>query len=357
MARIRILVVEDSLSVRSHLVEVLGGDPGLEVVGEAVDGQQAASMCRELRPDVVTMDLAMPVMDGLEVTEDIMAHCPTPILIISGSYNRGELFRTYDALKAGAIELLEKPRGDEPEGEWERDLLAKVKLVSRIKVITHLRGRMTGRITRPLPEPVASPALAKPGRRTVAIGTSTGGPAALAAVLGSLRTSFPLPILAVIHIGRNFAASFAQWLGKQTPLPVSLAVDGELLAGVSGRVVIAPSDVHLVVRGGRLRLTEDAPVQSCRPSVDVLFSSLAGELGDACVASLLTGMGRDGAQGLLAIRRAGGHTIAQDEASSVVFGMPHEAIAIGAAELILPLSAIGPHLERVASQPRPERLP
>jgi two-component system chemotaxis response regulator CheB len=355
MARIRILVVEDSLSVRRLLVEVLGGDPGLEVVGEAVDGQQAASMCRELRPDVVTMDLAMPVMDGLAVTEDIMAHCPTPILIISGSYNRGELFRTYDALNAGAIELLEKPRGDEPEGAWERDLLAKVKLVARIKVITHLRGRMTGRIQRP--PPAIAPTSGRPGRRTVAIGTSTGGPAALSAVLGALRPGFPLPILAVIHIGRNFAASFAQWLGEQTALPVSLAEDGEPLEGCGGRVVLAPSDFHLVVRGGRLRLTEDAPQQSCRPSVDVLFSSLAGELGDACVACLLTGMGRDGAQGLLAIHRARGHTIAQDEASSVVFGMPREAIALGAADLVLPLSAIGPHLERVATQPRPERLP
>jgi two-component system chemotaxis response regulator CheB len=356
MARIRILVVEDSLSVRRRLVEVLGGDPGLEVVGEAVDGLQAASMCRELRPDVITMDLAMPVMDGLEVTEDIMAHCPTPILIISGSYNRGELFRTYEALNAGAIDLLEKPRGDEPEGAWERDLLAKVKLVSRIKVITHLRGRMTGRMPRPSPAAISAPGPAGPGLRAVAIGTSTGGPAALAAVLGALHTGFPLPILAVIHIGRNFAASFAQWLGEQTPLAVSLAEDGEPLAGISGRVVLAPSDLHLVVRGGRLRLTDEAPSQSCRPSVDVLFSSLAGELGDACVACLLTGMGRDGAQGLLAIRRAGGQTIAQDESSSVVFGMPREAIALGAAEHILPLSAIGPHLERLASQPRPERL-
>jgi two-component system chemotaxis response regulator CheB len=218
---------------------------------------------------------------------------------------------------------------------------------------------MTERSTRstPAPAPVTAPTTAKPGRRAVAIGTSTGGPAALAAVLGSLRMGFPLPILAVIHIGRNFAASFAQWLGEQTPLPVSLAEDGEPLAGVSGRVVLAPSDLHLVVRAGRLRLTEEAPMQSCRPSVDVLFSSLAAELGESCVACLLTGMGRDGAQGLLAIRRAGGHTVAQDEASSVVFGMPREAIALGAAELVLPLSGIGPHLDRVASQPRPERLP
>ncbi len=355
MARIRILVVEDSLSVRRRLVEVLGGDPGLEVVGEAIDGQQAASMCRELRPDVITMDLAMPVMDGLEVTEDIMAHCPTPILIISGSYNRGELFRTYDALNAGAVELLEKPRGDEPEGAWERELLAKVKLVSRIKVITHLRGRMSGRSPRSSPVIAAAPG--RSGLRVVGIGTSTGGPAALAAVLGALHAGFPLPILTVIHIGRNFAGSFAQWLGGQTPLPVSLAVDGEPLTGLCGRVVLAPSDVHLVVRGGRLRLTGEAPQQSCRPSVDVLFSSLASELGDACLACLMTGMGRDGAQGLLAIRRAGGKTIVQDEASSVVFGMPREAIALGAAELILPLSEIGPHFERIAAQTWPERMP
>ncbi len=261
MARIRILVVEDSLSVRRRLIEVLDGDPGLEVVGEAVDGQQAASMCRELRPDVVTVDLAMPVMDGLAVTEDIMAHCPTPILIISGSYNRGELFRTYDALNAGAIDLLpEKPRGDEPEGAWERDLLTKVKLVSRIKVITHLRGRMTGRTQRPPPAMASAPGM--PVRRTVAIGTSTGGPAALAAVLGALRPGFPLPILAVIHIGRNFAASFAQWLGEQTALPVRLAVDGEPLAGVR-----RAGGARAFRRPSRGPWRASAPDRGCAPAI------------------------------------------------------------------------------------------
>jgi two-component system chemotaxis response regulator CheB len=352
MKRIRILVVEDSLTVRRYLVDVLSGDSTIDVVGEAVDGREATVMCQALRPDVITLDLALPVMDGLEVTEHIMALCPTPILIISSSENRGEMIRTYDALAAGAVEVLEKPRGDAHDGGWERSLLANVKLVSRIKVITHMRGRLASRRVHVDPAARVSVAAADSSRRVVALGASTGGPASLASVLGALQPSFPWPILVVIHIGKPFAVAFAQWLGQQTALRVALAQDGQPLTTLAGHVLLAPPDQHLVVRGHHLRLNEDPPQNSCRPSVDALFASLATEVGAGAIAGLLTGMGRDGADGLLAIRKAGGRTIAQDEATSVIFGMPREAILCGAAEYILPLHDIGPHIARLAAMER-----
>lgn len=362
---IRVLVVEDSLTVRMRIVEVLAADPDLLVVGEASDGQQAIDLCERLRPDVITLDMMLPVMNGLAVTEHIMAFCPTPIVIVSSSMNRGELSRTYDALAAGAVEVLDKPSGDEPDDAWERRLVSLLKLVSRIKVVTHPRARLGLRRQTPGTERVEpsalaelvpaapGPARAEPGYRLVAIGTSTGGPNALVDVLGRLPSTFPLPILLVIHIGRPFAAGFVEWLAGQSPLAVSAAVDGAPLPRRGeGRVVMAPPDVHLVVRRGLLRLTSDPERHSCRPSVDVLFESIAQELGSSAIACLLTGMGRDGAEGLRAVQQAGGMTIAQNERSSVVFGMPREAIQLGAANRVLALDEIGVALRDLATESR-----
>ena len=341
MIKTRVLVVEDSLTVRKRLCAVLSADPEIELAGEATDGKEAIELCRKLRPDVVTIDMILPVMSGLAATEYIMAHCPTPILVVSSSFNRGELFKTYDALAAGAVDVLEKPTGDEPDGVWERTFVAQVKLVARIRVITHPRLRLAG-FNRPWPAPTAP----MRERRTavLAIGASTGGPAAIVEVLRGLPGAFEPPILFVLHIGEPFGASFADWLDGQTSRRVAYPRDGDPVAAASGRVVMAPPGQHLVVRAGRLRLTLDPERHSCRPSVDVLFESVAREYGQAAAAVLLTGMGRDGAAGLLDIRRAGGLTIAQDEATSVVYGMPHEAVALGAAERSLPLKEIGPVL-------------
>jgi two-component system chemotaxis response regulator CheB len=339
MPKIRVLVVEDSLTVRRRLCEVLGRDPDVEVVAEADNGKRAIELCQDLRPNVITLDMMLPVMSGLAAVEYIMAHCPTPILVVSSSTNRGELYETYEALAAGAVDVLEKPRGDEVDGEWERRFLSAVKLVSRIPVITHVRARLNGS-ARPASQPPATGSRA--GRRVeaVAIGASTGGPGAIVELLRGLPPEFSLPVLFVLHISRVFGASFPDWLDGQSGRRVAYARDGELLAAASGRVVMAPPDAHLIVQGGRFRLTQDPERHSCRPSVDVLFESVATELGAAVAGCLLTGMGRDGAAGLLRIRRAGGLTIAQDEATSVIYGMPREAVLLGAAERVLPLDGI-----------------
>jgi len=340
MQRLRVLVVEDSLTIRRRICDVLAADPGIEVVAEAEDGKHGIELCQRLRPDVMTVDMHLPVMSGLAATEYVMAHCPTPILIVSSSANRGDLFKTYDALNAGAVDVLEKPTGDEIDDTWERKLIAAVKLVARIRVITHPRGRLRQALAVPTTDrPEARNKGGAP--RLIAIGASTGGPPALLSILRALPPSLPVPILIVLHIGELFGAAFAEWLDEQTPHQVSNARDGEPLLGAIGRVLLAPPGRHLVVRGGALTLTTDPERHSCRPSIDVLFESVAREYGSAALGCLLTGMGRDGATGLLAMRTSGSKTIAQDEATSVVYGMPREAALLGAAERILPLPEIG----------------
>jgi two-component system chemotaxis response regulator CheB len=341
MKRIRVLVVEDSLTVRKYLVECLQGDPELDVVAEAEDGKEAIELCERLRPDIVTLDMMLPVMTGLSATEYIMAYCPTPIVIVSASTNRGELFRTYEALSAGALDVIEKPLDDTSNPEWEKNFIATVKLASRVKVITHPRGRL--RQPRVLSnEPSATTRLtlaAAPRYCLAAVGVSTGGPQALSTLLGSLPADFPLPVLLVMHISPAFGKAFAEWLNDQSSVPVAMAADDQLLPayGTPG-VLLAPPDKHLTVRGGRLRLTDGPEVHSCRPSVDVLFQSVAQEIGRRAIGVLMTGMGRDGARGLLALRDAGAMTLAQDESTSIVFGMPREAILLGAPQRVLPVN-------------------
>jgi len=300
--------------------------------------------------------MMLPVMSGLAATEYLMAYCPTPILVVSSSINRGELFKTYEALAAGAVEVMEKPRADEPEGDWERQLVSMVKIVARVKVVTHLRGRRglrPAQVGNDMPEtralPVAgalAPVKLRGGCRLIALGTSTGGPGAMVEVLRALPANFRIPILFVIHISEPFGSTFADWLDSQTEHRVHLAYDGEEIP--KNGVVMAPPNRHLLVRGNKLHLSDGPERHSCRPSVDVLFESVAREYGATCAAAILTGMGQDGARGLLAVREAGGFTIAQDEASSIVYGMPREAANIGAAQMVLPLSEIGATLAGLA---------
>jgi two-component system, chemotaxis family, protein-glutamate methylesterase/glutaminase len=348
---IRVLVIEDSLTVRRMLVDVLSEDPELRVVGEAEDGKQGIELCERLRPDVVTMDMMMPVMTGVAAVEYIMAYCPTRILVVSSSTNRGELFRTYDALAAGAIDVLDKPSAREAGSGWEERLRRTVKLIARIKVITHVRGRLGSMGRAPHDAALAlPPASTRPGDASVvAIGGSTGAPGAVAQILRALPPDFAAPILLVIHINEPFGAALAEWLDAQSSLRVRYARDRERLSAAGAGVLMAPPGRHLVLDRDVLRLDDGPERHSCKPSVDVLFKSLAAAAARETLACLLTGMGKDGAEGLAAIRHAGGATIAQDEASSVVFGMPREAILLGAAEQVLATGDIAPALVRGTS--------
>jgi len=356
MKKTRILVIEDSLTVRKRLVEVLSAHEELEVVGEAEDGKSAIELCQKLRPDVITLDMMLPIMSGLAATEYIMAYCPTPILIVSSSTNRGELFKTYEALAAGAVDVLDKPNGDEKEDDWERRLTTAVRLVARVKVITHPRAKFNLRNASSVSRQVDRESLSRTKYRLIAMGASTGGPGAILEILRGLPPDFPLPILLVLHLGQPFADTFAEWLDGQSPLRVAYAKHGDWLPRVGeGKVLMAPPDRHLVLSEGRLWLTEGPERHSCRPSVDTLFESVAREMGAECAGFLMTGMGKDGAVGLLAIRQSGGATFAQDQETSVVFGMPREAAELGAAERVLPLHQIAPTLIGLAGYPQARR--
>jgi two-component system chemotaxis response regulator CheB len=351
---LRGLVVEDSLTIRKYLVGVLT-QYGCQVVGEAEDGDRAIALCKLLQPDVITMDMILPGLSGLAATEQIMAFCPTPILIVSASANRGELFQTYEALAAGAVDVFDKVRAEEASAEWERRFIAAVRMVARIKVITHPRARLNAAQGSPEADG-ARPATAAPahGCDLIAIGASTGGPAAIADILHRLPATFPIPMLIVLHLSELFSFAFAEWLNTLSPIPAHYAVDGEPLprAGTP-QIVLAPAGRHLVVDGSTLRLVNGPERNSCRPSIDVLFESLARQAGIRTLLCLLTGMGRDGAQGMAAGRRAGLETVAQDEASSVIFGMPAEAIRLGGASRILPVQEIAPYFTALAQASHP----
>jgi len=337
---IRVLVVEDSATMRHHLRQSMAADPELVVVAEATDGREAVQLCGRLRPDVVTMDMMLPTVSGLVATEHIMADCPTPILVVS-SADREELFSTYHALAAGAVDVLEKPRGDASDAGWGQRLRSAVRMVSRIRVITHPRARQAASRVMASPVPAREQAL-----RVVALGASTGGPGALTELLRALPPGFEPPVICVQHIAASepFAVAFSDWLADQTGRRVSYAVDGAVTIAMAGRVVLAPPDRHLYLRDGKLRLSDGPPRHSCRPAVDTLFESVAEEYGGGAAGCLLTGMGRDGAAGLLRMRARGAATFAQDEASCVVYGMPREAVLLGAAAYVLPPAKIATRL-------------
>jgi two-component system, chemotaxis family, protein-glutamate methylesterase/glutaminase len=359
--RVLVLVVEDSLTVRARIVATLRSDPAIEVIGEARDGESGIEMCLRLRPDVVTMDMMLPGISGLEAVQYLMRRCPTPILVISAPGNRAGFIDTLAALAAGAVDVLDKPDATTQSNEaWDRHLLSTVKLVAKIRVITHF-GAAAGsipsaRVPRAVdssPAHPAHPAHQKPTGRfaMVAIGASTGGPTAVSQVLRDLPTSFALPVLLVLHVSESFGTAFAEWLQDVTERTVRLATHGEPVESGAGQVIMAPPGIHLMVRHGMLILNNGPERHSCRPSVDVLFESLAREPGPRVAACLLTGMGKDGASGLLEIQRSGGLTIAQDEATSAVFGMPGEAVRLRAADHVLPIDQIGPALARLTMNP------
>ncbi|MDJ0974648.1 MAG: chemotaxis response regulator protein-glutamate methylesterase [Planctomycetota bacterium] len=331
--RTRVLVVDDSALVRELLSQMLSADPEIEVVGTARDANRAWQRIQSLKPDVITLDVEMPGMDGLTFLERLMRIRPMPVIMVSSLTEKGSS-ATMRALELGAIDFVCKPKVDVKAGTAA---LAD-EIVSKVKVAS--RARLPVAPARPIARATAD-GFPRVGQACVALGASTGGPKALGGLLQALPSDFP-PILVTQHMPGTFTRSFADRLDGQCDLTVREAEGGE--APRRGMVFIAPGIAHLRVElsalGPVLVLDDGPPVNHHRPSVDVLFDSVAEVYGRHGVAALLTGMGADGARGLGAIRAAGGSTIAQDEKTSLVYGMPRVAFEIGAAEHVLPLERI-----------------
>jgi two-component system, chemotaxis family, protein-glutamate methylesterase/glutaminase len=343
-AKIRVLIVDDSPSVRMMLEQIFSSDPAFEVAGHAGDGAEAVAAVERLAPDVVTMDILMPVMNGLDATRMIMERHPVPIVIVSGNLDAEEVLTSFYAIEAGALAALPKPRGGtHPEHAADvAMLLQKVKLMSEIKVVK--RWPRTGVIKPQQPVSCAPDEQSPP--RVVAIGASTGGPVAINTILSSLKPDFALPVLIVQHMAPGFIRGFADWLSLASRLPVQLASHGECL--LSGHVYIAPEGYHMeVTRTGQIALNRDAPENGQQPSVSHLFHSCAAVFGRNAVGILLTGMGDDGARELKLMKNQGAVTIAQDRESSIIYGMPGEAVKLGAASFILPLGRIVEYLNSI----------
>lgn len=363
---VTVVVVDDSSVQRRFARTAIEADPGLVVVGEARNGRDAIALVERLRPHVVLMDLHLPVMNGIEAIERIMAVRPTPILVYSAFVDGDDRSNATAALAAGAVDVMEKP-GAEGPGKLHEDadaLRRRLRLVGRVKVITHPRARLGGsdatlstrRLgavpTRTTPA-AAAPAPITPLKglhaRTVkvlAIGASTGGPQALATLLCELPPDLEAAVVVVQHMADGFIEGLAAWLDGICPLPVSVGAGGRRL--LPGSVTVAPSGLNLVVHR-ELRVTTHEPPRSQYhvPGIDATFSSVADVAGADAVGVLLTGMGRDGAEGLKRMRDGGAFTIAQDEATSAVYGMPAAAMAVGAVDLQLALPDIGRALRQL----------
>lgn len=341
---IRVLVVDDSPAVRALLAHILDADPALRVVGCAADGAEGVAMAQRLRPDVITMDLRMPVLDGYAATRRIMQLCPTPVVVVSGVDSHAEVEAGFRAIEAGALTLVRRPPGlSHPEhAASARALLRTVKSMAEVRVVRRWEG---GRAAAP-----GAPAPAPGPRRLVALGASTGGPAVLRDVLAELGPSFPLPLVIVQHIAPGFAEGLAEWLGQASGFPVQLARHGQQLA--PGCAYLAPDGHQLgVSRSLEIVLSHGGPEHGMRPAVDHLFRTLPPGLRAETVAVLLTGMGKDGALELKRLRDAGAVTIVQDRGSAAVYGMPGEALRLGAAMLVLEPARIGKALLTIANQP------
>jgi two-component system chemotaxis response regulator CheB len=344
-AKIRVLIVDDSAIVRRMLTSALEAEPDIEVVGTAPDPYVARNKIIELSPDVLTLDLEMPRMDGLTFLRKLMHGRPLPVIVISSIAGPASQ-AAFEALQIGAVEVLAKPSGPYSVGNLGATLAYKVRAAARARL------KIPGALP-PVPPVVVPPPRPTNGaaKGLIAIGASTGGTEAITQVLLHLPAEIP-PILITQHMPPVFTGYFAERLNKLCPFEVKEASDGDEV--VSGRVLIAPGDYHMLLarRGNSLRVRTDQGPQVCyqRPAVDVMFASVADVAGREAVGALLTGMGSDGARGLLKMREAGASTIAQDEESCVVFGMPREAIRLGGAEQVLPLAKIASAIVARAEQ-------
>ena len=347
---IKVLIVEDSIVARELLKHILSSDPEITIVGTAMNGEEGIEMVRRHHPDVVTMDIIMPKMDGYEATRKIMETDPVPIVIVTSSLVREEVEKTWRAIDAGAVAVLNKPSLSEREahaGEREK-LLQTVKIMSQVKVV-----RRWNRDPSPVPAPrpeIRPQVVPKAGSiKVVAIGASTGGPPVLQKIFSAMPTDFAAPILVVQHIAAGFTVGFVDWLNRSSALKVYLARDGE--RALPGNIYVAP-DAHQMKLDatGRIGVVPDGPENGLRPAVSYLFRSVAEAIGDKAIGVLLTGMGRDGAQELKLMRDKGAVTIAQDEETSIVYGMPGEAAKIGAAKYSLPPDKIAETIRRLVQK-------
>ena len=332
---VRVLIANDSSTEREQMRAVLRTDPMLEVIGEACNGVQTVDLVLRLHPDIIVMNVAMPRANGVEATKTIMVEQPTPIVILSDQARRDEVELSMHALRAGALAVCPKPQPCNPatDDEATREFLRTVKAMAQVKLVR--RWKEHG-----IAEPVR---LDRHMPLVAAVAASTGGPAALQRLLADLPSNFPLPILAVQHMANGFVGGLADWLNATSPLRVRLARAGDELR--ERTLYLAPDDRHLGVNPDRrVVLAASPPIGGFRPSANYLLASVAQAFGRSAVAVILTGMGDDGVDGLRSVRRAGGTVLVQDEATSVVFGMPRAAIEAGLADAVLPLPEIAPRL-------------
>ncbi len=326
------LIVDDSLVVRNYLQFILSSDSEIDVIATVPDGETGVKLAEKYRPDVITMDINMPQMDGFAATRAIMQQTPTPIVVVSANYKSTEISQSFKAIEAGAVTIIEKPCGltNPKHGEMAAALIDAVKQAATATVFRHSKPATATRT----PAATAPAFLPFHTFRYVAIGASTGGPLVLQEILSALPADFPVPILMVQHIAIGFTEGMASWLAQKSPLQVVLAQNG--VVPVAGTAYIAPDDMHMTVtRGGAIRLLNAPPEHSVRPSVSVFFRSLAQYHAKQTLAILLTGMGKDGSAELKQLKDNGATTIAQDKASCIVFGMSGEAVKLGGATYVM----------------------
>lgn len=346
MKKIRLLIVDDSATIRTLLKTLFANESDMEVVGTANNGQQAITLVSKLHPDVITMDMKMPIVNGTDATRVIMQENPTPIVLVTSSFSRRETEYTFEALSAGAIHVMSKPSkvdSEEAFSEQCRRLVETTRLMSDVKVIR--------RNFRHQNKPVHASKkteYANPSYEIIAMGSSVGGPQAWQTILSMLPDNLPVPIVAVQHMSVGFIDGFVKWLQNYSSLIVSCAVDGEVL--LPGHIYFAPDNHHLeVIKKENLllaKLTNGAAKNGFKPSISTLLYSVDKSCQQNVIAGLLTGMGEDGADALLAIKENNGSTFIQDKASSVIFGMTGKALALGATKTMLPLNEISNYLMR-----------
>ncbi len=366
---IKVLVVDDSAFMRRIITDILNQDPELSVIGMAHNGQEAVKRVEQLRPDVVTMDVEMPVLDGLAAVEQIMAKAPTPVVMLSNLTTEGAV-TTIKALELGAVDFICKPAPHDNLDSVRKELITKIKVASQVNMALGRRKRnrwrepgTSGAETKVSPPPTGIEQRAEipaadrrteapapvggrvAGQQVVAIGTSTGGPRALHEVVSQLPADLPAGVLIVQHMPPGFTHSLAERLNLISALEVREAVSGDRIR--PGKVFLAPGDFHMVVNGhGEIVLNQNPPVASLRPSVDVMFKSVAEVYGAGTLAVVLTGMGSDGAQGVAAIKAAGGRVIAEHQSTCVVYGMPRAVVDGGHADMVVPLPGVAEAIAR-----------